>query len=230
MRLAFLLGVSVLWGCSSGDNTATDSGTDGSVNDVNTQNDGGKDGAVDTGSDGSSGNDSGGDGGFNPTCGTTSLNSTCSNQASIVQTVAKLGNGLADQTGTLTIHLNHYRLGNGSTGGVPHTQATKASVTVGTTTTATLDVDMCTGSAMWNEDDCEFYVSEFLDKNGNGTIDPGEPAGHAVVALSCKNAGPTCIGVVLDCVAGASCGDFVDPGVCKCATTTCNSAGKYCTP
>jgi hypothetical protein len=213
--------------CSSGGNTGTDSGVDSAVDAYIGVDSGGVDVSSDAPPDGVTVTD-GGDGGFNPTCGTTALKSVCSNQASIIQTVVELGSGMQDVTGNLIIHLNHYRLGSGATGGIPHTVANKASTTVGASTTASLDIDMCTGSAMWNEDDCEFYVSEFVDKNGNGTIDPGEPAGHAIVPLSCRAMGPTCIGIVLDCVAGASCGEFTDPGACTCTLPTCNSDSKYC--
>jgi hypothetical protein len=211
-----------------GDNTTGDGGTnDGGGGDATQQNDTGN-GDTGTNKDASTDSSPGNDASFQPTCGTASLTSSCGKPASIIRTVVKLGANMADTSGTLVVDMNHYRLGSGATGGVAHVQATKPSVTVGTTTTTELDFDMCPGGEMWSEDNCEFWVYAFIDKNNNKTLDPGEPAGHVIENLSCFASGAACWGIVLDCTAGASCASFTDPGACACQKPSCNSPITTC--
>ena len=227
MRLAW---ISIfLCACGGGDNTVGgDGGVDSGGNDATQQTDTGGSDTSTTKDTGSTDAPSGTDASFNPTCGTASLTSSCGKPQSIIRTVVELGANMPDATGTLVIDMNHYRLGSGATGGIAHVQVTKPSVTVGTTTTAELDFDMCTGGEMWSEDNCEFWVYAFIDKNNNKTLDPGEPAGHAIENLSCFASGAACWGIVLDCTAGASCAAFADPGACSCKKPSCNSPITTC--
>jgi hypothetical protein len=216
-----------LCACGSGDNTTGDAGTDAGVDATQQTDAGGSD--TSTNQDSSPGDASaGGDSSFTPTCATATLASSCSKSQSIVRTVVKLGANMPDATGTLVVDMNHYRLGSGATGGIAHVQATKANATISATTTTELDFDMCTGGEMWSEDNCEFWVYAFVDKNNNKTLDPGEPAGHAIENLSCFASGAACWGIVLDCTAGASCAAFTDPGACACQKPSCNSPITTC--
>jgi hypothetical protein len=182
------------------------------------------------GGDDSSVADTGGDGGgFNPTCSPASVQSACGKPDSIVRVVAKLGNALSDASGTLRVHLNHYRLGSAGTGGVPHTEGSKANVTVGPSKEVEVQFDMCTGGEMWSEDNCEFNLVAWVDKNNDNVIDSGEPAARTLLSLSCKASGPACVGMILDCTSGASCASFTDPGYCSCSPPkTCNSPIQAC--
>jgi hypothetical protein len=182
-------------------------------------------GNPDTGMGTDSGSDSGT--GFNPSC-TGSANSACGKPQSIVRVVAKLGGGLPDASGNLVVNLAHLRLGSGASGGVAHTTGTKANTTVGANTLVEVDFDMCAGGEMWSEENCEFNLWGFVDKNKNGTLDANEPAGRAVVNVSCKTAGAQCFGLVLDCSAGTSCIAFNAAQTCSCAANGCNSPIKTC--
>jgi hypothetical protein len=231
MRGIVFLGVfgALCLACGSGDQSG-DSGTDGQA---------GGDGSMmqDTGSsmdsggmqDTGSGNDSGmmgNDGGFNPSCSGTGT-SACGKPQSIMRVVTKLGGMLPDATGDVVVMMTHYRLGSGSTGGVFHTMATKTG-TVGVNTTLEVDFDMCAGGEMWSEENCEFNLWAFVDKNKNQLPDQGEPAGRIITNVSCKVSGMQCFGIVMDCTNGNSCISFQDPGACKCANPGCNSAIKTC--
>lgn len=172
----------------------------------------------------------GGDGGPPaPTCvAAKGVTSACNKEQSIVRVVVRLGDGMAETKGTVVLFLNHYRLGGGAQGGVGHTAKVKGGLTVGAATTAQIDFDMCEGGEMWSEENCEFWLYGFLDKNGSGGPDVGEPAGHAVLDVSCHSSGPACVGLVLDCVDGESCATFTDPGACACREPACGSPISTC--
>ena len=110
--------------------------------------------------------------------------------------------------------------------GFPHADGTASGVTMGPDTPAELAFDFCVGGEMWSEENCEYNLWAFLDQNGNGTLDAGEPAGRAVHELSCRATGPACWPVVLDCLDGMSCASFTDPGACPCATPSCEGVGS----
>ena len=163
---------------------------------------------------------------FNPTCGASSVSSSCANPLSIVRVVAKLGPQIAQATGKLVVKLTHYRLGGGSTAGVAHTETSKFGL-IGPSTTEEVHFDMCADGAMWVEDTCEFNLWAFLDTNNNGVLDTGEPAGRTVLPMSCRATEAPCVGLVLDCTTGMSCATFADPANCTCGTA-CNSIAKTC--
>jgi hypothetical protein len=184
----------------------------------------GADGAADSAASGDSKTD-----GVAPTgCTAANLTSVCGAQQSIVRVVAKLKAGMPDASGNLLIKLYHLRLGNGSTGGAFHTETRKDSVTIGAAKPVEVHFDMCSGSAMWSEENCEFNLWAFVDKNGNNRLDPGEPAARKVVSLSCHAAGPACHTLELGCTSGMSCVSFTSPGTCSCSTPSCNSDVKTC--
>jgi len=162
-----------------------------------------------------------------PTCKPATITSTCGPNG-VVRVVVKLGAGMPDAAGALVVKLHHLRLGSASTGGVYHTDKTVPATTVSASTGVDVEFDFCAGGAMWSEDNCEFNLFAYVDKNGNGALDAGEPAGRTVVSLSCKGS-PPCFSLELGCTSGASCVAFTDPGACKCAATTCSSSFKTCT-
>lgn len=96
-------------------------------------------------------------------------------------------------------------------------------------------IDLCElGVAMWSEDNCGFNLVTILDTNGNNTDDNfnmipdvGEAAKMTVVQISCHTASQ-CLDINLDCTTGQRCVSYGAPGVCKCASTTCDSEGKTC--
>jgi hypothetical protein len=168
------------------------------------------------------------DTGTAPTCGPTAVTSTCG-PAGVVRVAVQLGAGMANMTGTLVVNLNHYRLGSGATGGVPHTGTMQASFAASATMPGTIAFDMCVGGTMWSEDNCEFNLWGFLDRNGNGMLDAGEPAGRSVISISCHNNAVPCYSLTLDCMSGMSCAAFTDPGLCHCGTPACTGAGRIVT-
>lgn len=172
----------------------------------------------------------GGDGGVvAPTCAAAKgVVSACNKEQSIVRVVVRLGDGMPDATGDVLLVLNHYRLGAGAQGGVGHTIKAKGGVTIGAATSAQIDFDMCEGGEMWSEENCEFWLYGFIDTNGNKGPDVGEPAGHAVLDISCHSDGPACVSLVLDCKDGESCAAFTDPGACACRQPACGSPIATC--
>ena len=168
-----------------------------------------------------------GDGGFNPTCMGTGT-SACGKPQSIVRVVAKLGQGMPDMKGNVVATLSAYRQGMGSMGGVWHTNATTKDAMIGANTTAEVVVDMCAGGEAFSEENCEYNLWVFVDKNVNGVVDQGEPAGHSIVNVSCNVPDMQCFGVVLNCTDGVSCIAFQDPGACACSMPSCMSAIQTC--
>jgi hypothetical protein len=181
---------------------------------------------------------SSGTGGSTATCSAPPA-SSCNKTGSIVRGQVSLAPGLqpTSTAGSLSISLSHYRLGNGSSGGVPHAgiQMPNVDLAQGPVEFA---LDMCTGGEMWSEDNCEFNVIAILDTNGNNAVngfdtnflpDPGEAAGRSLVGVSCAGESP-CIEVELGCKDGAACTAFADPGACKCTQPSCASPITTCTP
>src|SRR5262245_52741773 len=116
-------------------------------------------------------------GGFNAVCAPPrGVTSVCNDPKSIVRLVARLGVGVDAAEGELVINMNHYRLGDGINGGVAHVSTSKPSVALGPGKMAQVDFDMCAGGDMWSEENCEFWLWGFIDTNGNGELDAGEPA------------------------------------------------------
>jgi hypothetical protein len=214
--------------CSSnttGDDGGADgamNGGDGSASDTGTGGDGNGNTDTGTGNDSGTGGDSGGG-----SCVAANLTSACGYPQSIVR--ALVTNTLASATGTLRVGINHYRLGSGASGGVPHVETAMANATVGSMATQ-VNFDMCSNGEMWSEEDCEFSLWAYVDKNNNMQLDQGEPAGKTVVSISCHAAGQQCFNVSLTCMAGASCLSFSDPGACTCKMPSCPTPAqlKYC--
>lgn len=158
----------------------------------------------------------------------------CGNNAARIRGHVRMASSLTpDSTsGNLVIGLAHYRLGSGSTGGVYHTHTVVNGVDLAAGATREFSLDMCTGGAMWSEDNCEYRLIAILDQNGNNEAggnmipDPGEPVGVIPIELSCTGESP-CVDLVLDCM-GASCAAFTDPGACTCATQGCGSDFVTC--
>ena len=145
--------------------------------------------------------------------------SSCADEASVVRALVRPPLGYESYQGTLFLGLNHEWLSSGSQGGVYHISS---SVPVDFSQgPASVELDMCQGGAMWNEDNCSFVLFAFLDLNDNATAtgflpDAGEPTGRVSdVELNCGTAS-SCLEIALDCVDGASCLAFADPGVCEC--------------
>lgn len=175
-------------------------------------------------------------------CDPPSIESACKNGASIIRGVVRLAPGLVPSVGTvgrIVIGLTHHRgLGEYAQGGHLHWYKVlpKKDLAAGP---IPFQLDMCGGgTAMWSEDNCEFNLVVLLDANGNNGVtgegwqqvpDPGEPATRKVIDLSCRGESP-CLDVVLDCVDGASCVSYTDPGACKCAAKTCDSPSTICKP
>jgi hypothetical protein len=176
--------------------------------------------------DGAIANDDAG-AGWVPTCMGTAT-SLCGKPQSIVRVVAKLGDGMPDETANVVVTQSLYRLGMGSSGGVWHTSGTTKGAKIGATTPVEVIFDMCAGGEMFSEDNCEYNLWSFVDRNVNGVLDQGEPAGHIIANVSCNAPGMQCFGIVLDCTNGMPCVAFQDPGICKCAMQSCNSAIKTC--
>ena len=218
--------------CGGDDSSQQTSGNDaGDRPDTSTTNPDGSSAMDSSSPDTSTPMDSGSaqDSGFVPTCSAPSVKSSCSNPLSIVTAVVELGGGMMDATGNLVVSLNHYRLGSGATGGVYHISTTKNAVTVGSSKPVEVQFDMCLGGEMWSEDNCEFNLFAYVDVNKNGMLDSGEPAGRVLTNVSCKALAPDCVGIVLDCTAGASCIGFTDPGGCTCTKPSCGSSSKIVT-
>lgn len=154
-------------------------------------------------------------------CATSTLGSPCGPQG-VLRVAARLGAGMPSMSGTLDIRLSHYRLGEGASGGIPHTGTTSAA-SMSASADTQVAFDLCTGGEMWSEDNCEYNLWGFLDLNSNTVVDPGEPAGRTLADVSCRAPGSPCFMLVLDCIDGPSCVGFVDPGGCTCATPTCTS-------
>jgi hypothetical protein len=203
-------------------------GGDGGQGAVGGGNGGGNGGSAVGGmGNGGMGNGGMGAGGSGPgTCSGAQIPSGCGKPQSVVRVLATLGSGSA--SGPLRVTLAHLRLGNAGTGGVYHTDASSAPVTLGGGESTELQFDMCSGGEMWSEDNCEFNLWGYIDANGNGVLDVGEPAGRSVVSLSCTAAGAACVELALDCVDGTSCVAFQDPGSCSCAQPSCNSPISTC--
>ncbi len=147
--------------------------------------------------------------------------SPCGAAASI-RVTARLGAGMAPAMGNLVVNIAHLRLGMSTSGGVPHTGGTRAGVTVSPTASAETAFDFCAGGEMWSEGNCEYNLWGFIDRNANRMLDAGEPAGRAVVTVSCFATASPCFELVLDCVNGASCANFSPPsGACRCASPAC---------
>ena len=161
-------------------------------------------------------------------CAPTGLSSACGREQSIVRSLIRLGDGMPDSAGEVVVNLNHYRLGGGASGGVAHWGTTASAATVRAATPLQADLDMCAGGDMWSEENCEFWLWAFVDKNGNAGLDAGEPAGHALVTLSCRAAGAACVPLVLDCLDGISCVAFNDPAACRCKSPGCGSSLVTC--
>jgi len=168
------------------------------------------------------------------------IESKCGNPASVIRGVVRLAPGLVPEKGTvgrIIIGLTHHReLGEYAQGGHLHWYKVmpKKDLAAGP---VPFQIDMCgSGTAMWSEDNCEFNLVVLLDTNANNGVtgdgwaqvpDPGEPATRKVLDVSCKGTSQ-CLDVVLDCVDGASCVSYTDPGACKCAATTCDSPSVVC--
>jgi hypothetical protein len=160
--------------------------------------------------------------------------SACGNPASVVRGSIRLLPGVAPAAtaGQLVIALTHYREGDGAKGGVPHASVTIPGVDLAKGPVP-FQLDMCTDSAMWSEDNCEYNLVAILDTNTNNDLlhlgpDPGEAATRiGGILLSCRGTSP-CLDVVLDCTAGSSCTSFVDPSVCRCAMNGCMSDYAEC--
>lgn len=155
-------------------------------------------------------------------CPSAKTKSVCGT-AAIVRVHVALGAGVPSASGKLVLRLNHYRLGSGSSGGVGHTEKVLPAATLAPGGAIDAEFDMCSGGAMWSEENCEFNLVGFVDTNGNGALDPGEPAGRAVVEVSCRAEGPPCFALTLGCTSGAGCASFADPGACKCAPVGCTT-------
>ncbi len=161
-------------------------------------------------------------------------NSVCGDEGSLVRGTVTLDPDLVldDTTGDLFVALTHYRLGSGNQGGYYHMHTVVEDIDLADGA-ASFELDMCGGSAMWSEDNCEYNLIVALDQDGDMSYssllpDEGEPATRvAGVELSCGDESP-CYEVVLDCVDGQSCVTFDDPGACTCAEETCNSDYATC--
>ncbi|MCA9567341.1 MAG: hypothetical protein KC656_05840 [Myxococcales bacterium] len=162
--------------------------------------------------------------------------SACDNQASIVQGHAHVPDGVGPTTGTLVIAMMHAAMGDPDTGGHPHWLWTFPDVDL--SEPVPFRVDMCEGNAiMWSEENCGFNLIALLDTNGdNGLSGPamyhpgvGEPTTLVPFDLSCHAEGATCLGTLeLDCTDGDACLQTASPGMCTCASDSCESEAAIC--
>jgi hypothetical protein len=208
MRFGIFSGLLVTLSCGCGDDggpPATDAGRDA----------GARDAGADAGSAGDAGAAS--DGG-NSRCVPATTDGLCGAKG-MVRVVTSLGAGMPDATGTLVLHFDHYRLGMGSNGGVPHVAATYPAVPLSAASPVQVEFDHCLGGEMWSEENCEYNLWAFLDLDGDGALDAGEPAGRTLMEISCRSAEAGCEALVLDCLDGPSCAAFADPPACRCASS-----------
>ncbi|MCO4772990.1 MAG: hypothetical protein KDA24_23355 [Deltaproteobacteria bacterium] len=168
-----------------------------------------------------------------PECGPP-MQGACDNEASIVRGTVRLGESLIgeDPEGDLIISLTHLRLGGGAGGGFFHAQTVIEDVDL-SAGPVPFQLDMCSGGAMYSEENCEYNLIAVLDRNGNGsgaiTPDDGEPTGRiGDLSVSCGGDAP-CVDLVLDCTDGLDCVAFEDPSeTCSCASDACESIYAAC--
>ena len=153
------------------------------------------------GTDSGTGGDSGPgtDSGTTPTgmCTARTVSSSCGNQA-VVRSRVLLGSGMGSMTGTVRVTLAHTSLGSLSSGGVYHIDGTTSGA-VSETVAAEVQFDFCGGGEMWSEENGGYNLWAYLDLNSNGALDAGEPAGNAIIELSCNATESPCHTIVLDC-------------------------------
>lgn len=157
-----------------------------------------------------------------------SVQSTCGNDASIVQGHVRLGEGITETEGDLYLALNHEAYA-GSLGGGYHIFDVIRNVDL--SEPVPFAIDMCAGGAMWSDRNCSYTLIAILDLNGNqnaenALADAGEPSGRATgITLSCLGESP-CVDVVLDCT-DADCTSFSD-AACECSDQECPSIAEIC--
>ncbi len=160
--------------------------------------------------------------------------SLCGTQASIIRGTVELPEGETSE-GNLVLALMHRRYGNPGVGGHPHWMWTFPQVDL--SEPYTFEIDMCEGNAvMWSEENCEYNLIALLDGNANNGLsgsqgavpDLAEPTAVHVLDLSCNAEGPTCVALTLECVDGAACVTYDDPGECPCAEDACPSEAAIC--
>ncbi len=206
----------------SGGSTSSSSGTGGSSSTSGTG------GSSSTSGTGGSSSSTSGTGGGSPDCGALLVNSACGDDASVVRVLALLGGGMSPTNGDLYVQLSHASQDGASSPGGFHTDSWSNGVTLDPSTPVEHHIDMCTGSAMWSEENGQFNLWAYLDTDGNGSLGAGEPAGQMLVDLSCHDSGSQCQTLVLDCTNGTSCvADGVGQG-CSCTTPACTSAFSIC--
>lgn len=156
-----------------------------------------------------------------PDCAAPTVTSLCADQA-IVRIVARLGDDMPSDSGRFRLVLNHLRLGRGEFGGIYHTNADGPEVvTISRTSWTELHFDMCAGGEMWSEDNCEYSLYGYLDRNDDGELNIGEPAGRLTLDLSCFETQAACHEMVLDCLDGMLCTTFTADQQCQCSGQTC---------
>ena len=172
-------------------------------------------------------------GGGEPIC-EAAAQSLCGSEASIIRGTVELPGGERG-SGDLVIALMHRRYGKPENGGHPHWMWTFQDVDL--REPYSFEIDMCEGNAvMWSEENCEYNLIAILDTNANNGLagsrgavpDLDEPTSVHVMDLSCHAEGATCVSLTLDCVAGAECVDYEDPGDCACAENACPSESAIC--
>ena len=149
--------------------------------------------------------------------------SACGNEGAIVRGVVALPPGHEGPTeGTLFVAMAHEWLGNGALAGVPHAGGYRAEVDLADGPVP-FEIDMCSGGAMWSEENCSYQVFAILDTDGDqgmGNLLPGpdELTGRVQdVSVSC-HAESACHEIIMDCI-GPECLQFADPGTCTCDDT-----------
>jgi len=157
----------------------------------------------------------------------------CGTEAAIVRATIEIPPGASATQGALFFGISHEYLGGGATGGYYHTSKRIPNVDL-SDGPISVELDMCTGGAMYSEDNCSYNFFAFLDLNDNADPnsflpDPGEPAASILgVNVSCQG-DSQCLNLVLDCEDGQNCVRFQDPaGGCECAPQTCGSDYVTC--
>ncbi len=158
------------------------------------------------------------------------VESSCGNDASVVQGQVRLAEGLTTETqGNLYITLNHEAYA-GALGGGYHIFDVIRDADLSEPVPFALD--MCDDGAMWSDTNCTYTLIAILDLNkdqseANALPDEGEPSGRvADITLSCTGDAP-CLDVVLDCVDGPDCAKFTDAD-CSCDPQGCSSITSIC--
>lgn len=157
----------------------------------------------------------------------------CGNDASVVRGHISLGDQIegVSTKGNLFIALTHDAY-SASLGGGYHTSTVVREVDLADGPVE-FSLDMCEGSAMWSEENCDYGLVVILDQDsdqhsGNLLPDVGEPATrYGPIVLSCDGESP-CLDIRLDCLDGESCVQFTSPSECACSEDSCGSTYAIC--